>query len=54
MLLYTNSLFALFLTHKNEKDAWKRNIHLVFDKHKTKQNLPFSNNEIHDYVELQD
>lgn len=40
--------------HKKENDAWKRNIQLVFDKQKTEPNLPFSNNEIHDYVELQD
>lgn len=42
------------LMRKKEKDVWRRDIQLVFDTHKTEQNLPFSNNEIHDYVELQD
>lgn len=32
VLLYPNSLFALVLMHKKEKEAWKRNIHLVYDK----------------------
>lgn len=34
MLLSTNSLFALVLRHKKEKEAWKRNIHLVYDRQK--------------------
>lgn len=29
----------LFLMHKKENNAWKRNIQLVFDKHKTKPAL---------------
>lgn len=40
--------------HKKERDAWKGNIQLVFDKHKTKQNLPFLSDELRDYVELQE